>query len=252
MSHTNKEADNPPLPEWWVAYLWQSERKLFVLSGLCKVVWGACSLASAFYFVQSLIAASDLNTGIGICFGYLAVSILLSLSSQFLGLFSGQMGSRAKARLAALVAEHALLHAVTSQSSQSLALTLASSDAHMVFDGALAFHFLWAAPVEAIVINGLLISLAKDSGWIASGIVVVTVVVLYAVSMIMTRIRGRFNIIQAKQVSLFFEVLQNMRPFRFYGWDSFFLDRLHKLTDQMVPMLMRLALYAPTPLTPGI
>jgi len=216
MSHTSKEADNPPLPEWWVAYLWQSERKLFVLSGLCKVVWGACSLASAFYFVQSLIAASNLNLGIGICFGYLAVSILLSLSSQFLGLFSGQMGSRAKARLAALVAEHALLHAVTSQSSQSLALTLASSDAHMVFDGALAFHFLWAAPVEAIVINGLLISLAKDSGWIASGIVVVTVVVLYAVSMVMTRIRGRFNIIQAKQLSLFFEVLQNMRPFRFY------------------------------------
>ena len=86
----------------------------------------------------------------------------------------------------------------------------------VVFDGALAFHFLWAAPVEAIVINGLLISLAKDSGWIASGIVVVTVVALYAVSMVMTRIRGRFNIIQAKQVSLFFEVLQNMRPFRFY------------------------------------
>ena len=48
-----------------------------------------------------------MNTGIGIGFSYLAVSVLLSLSSQFLGLFSGQMGSRAKARLAALVAEHA-------------------------------------------------------------------------------------------------------------------------------------------------
>ena len=102
------------MPEWWVLYLLQSERRLFILSGLSKILWSACALSCAFYFVRTLVANKNVDFGIGICFAYLAVSILLSVSSQFLGLFSGQLGSRVKARLAALVAEHALLHAVTS------------------------------------------------------------------------------------------------------------------------------------------
>jgi len=237
------------MPEWWVLYLLRSERKLFLLSGLSKIVWSACALSCAFYFVQTLVATTDINFGIGVCFAYLAVSTLLSAAAQFLGLFSGQLGSRVKARLAALVAEHALLHAVTSQSSQSLALTLASSDAHLVYDGALAIHYLWAAPVEAIVIIGLLIYLSQDSGWIAAGIVTVILITLYSFSVIMTRIRARFNEVQNKQVSLFFEVLQNMRPFRFYGWDAFFLSKLNKLSDEMAPLLMKLGIFKSLNLT---
>ena len=231
------------MPEWWVLYLLQSERRLFILSGLSKILWSACALSCAFYFVQALVATTNVNDGVGICFAYLAVAILLSAASQFLGLFSGQLGSRVKARLAALVAEHALLHAVTSQSSQALALTLASSDAHLVYDGAMAIHYLWAAPVEAIVITALLIYLSGNSGWIAAGIISFIVITMYILSAIMTRIRGRFNDVQSKQVSLFFEVLQNMRPFRFYGWDAFFLGRLNKLSEEMAPLLIQLGIF---------
>ena len=234
-----------PLPEWWVSYLLQSEARLFILSGLSKVLWSACALTCAFFFVTELVnnRNEDVGRGIGICFAYLFVAIVLSAASQFLGLYSGQLGSRVKARLAALVAEHALLHAVTSQSSQALALTLSSSDAHLVYDGAMAFHYLWAAPVESIVITALLIVTAGDSGWIAAGICSVIVITMYTLSIIMTRIRGRFNAVQSKQVSLFFEVLQNMRPFRFYGWDAFFLDKLNKLTDEMAPLLVQLGIF---------
>jgi ABC-type multidrug transport system fused ATPase/permease subunit len=193
--------------------------------------------------VRTLTATTDVNFGIGLCFAYLAVAIILSAASQCLGLFSGQLGSRVKARLAALVAEHALLHAVTSQSSQALALTLASSDAHLVYDGAMAFHYLWAAPVEAVIIIALLIYLADDSGWIAAGIVFFIVTTMYILSIVMTRIRGRFNAVQSKQVTLFFEVLQNMRPFRFYGWDAYFLLKLNKLTDEMAPLLLQLGVF---------
>ena len=233
------------MPEWWVTYLLQSEPRLFILSGLSKLLWSACALTCAFYFVRELVENNVENVGYGIviCFAYLVVACILSAASQFLGLFSGQLGSRVKARLAALVAEHALLHAVTSQSSQALALTLSSSDAHLVYDGAMAFHYLWAAPVEAIVITALLIVTAKDSAWIAAGIISFIVITMYALSVIMTRIRGRFNAIQSKQVTLFFEVLQNMRPFRFYGWDAFFLGKLNKLTDEMAPLLMQLGYF---------
>ena len=146
-SQVDHNAERQPLPQWWVSYLLKTERRLFILSALAKILWSACALSCAFYFVRTLVATNDVEFGIGICIGYLAVSILLSISAQFLGLYSGQLGSRVKARLAALVAEHALLHAVTSQSSQALALTLASSDAHLVYDGAMTFHNLWAAPV---------------------------------------------------------------------------------------------------------
>jgi ABC-type multidrug transport system fused ATPase/permease subunit len=242
-SQVDHNAERQPLPQWWVSYLLQTERRLFILSALAKILWSACALSCAFYFVRTLVATNDVDFGIGICVGYLAVSILLSISAQFLGLYSGQLGSRVKARLAALVAEHALLHAVTSQSSQALALTLSSSDAHLVYDGAMTFHNLWAAPVESIVIIGLLIFLSGDSGWIAAGICSVIVITMYTLSIIMTRIRGRFNAVQSKQVSLFFEVLQNMRPFRFYGWDAFFLDKLNKLTDEMAPLLVQLGIF---------
>ena len=243
MNQPNLEAEQQSLPKWWVSYLLQSERRLFILSAFAKILWSACALSCAFYFVRTLVATTNVNFGIGICVAYLAVSILLSVSAQFLGLFSGQLGSRVKARLAALVAEHALLHAVTSQSSQALALTLASSDAHLVYDGAMAIHYLWAAPVEAIVITTLLIYLSGDSGWIAAGIVSFIIITMYTLSAIMTRIRGRFNDVQSKQVSLFFEVLQNMRPFRFYGWDAFFLGRLNKLSDEMAPLLIQLGIF---------
>jgi ABC-type multidrug transport system fused ATPase/permease subunit len=242
-SPVERESEREPLPEWWVAYLLKSEPRLFILSAFTKVLWSACALTCAFYFVRTLVATTDINFGVGICIAYLVVSMMLSISAQFLGLFSGQLGSRAKARLAALVAEHALLHAVTSQTSQALALTLSSSDAHLVYDGAMTFHNLWAAPVEAIVIIGLLIFLSGDSGWIAAGIVTFVVITMYILSVIMTRIRGRFNAIQSKQVTLFFEVLQNMRPFRFYGWDEFFLGKLNKLTDEMAPLLVQLGYF---------
>jgi ABC-type multidrug transport system fused ATPase/permease subunit len=231
------------LPKWWVAYLLRSEGKLFLLSALCKLLWSASALSCAYYFVQTLVGTRDVTFGVYMCFAYLAVMIALSFFAQYLGYLSGQLGSRVKARLAALVAQHALLHAAATERNQSLALTLASSDAHLVFDGAVMFHYLWGAPVEAAAIFALLVDFSRDGGLICAGVASVTILILYILSAIMTRIRGRFNAIQSEQVTMFFEVLQNVRSFRFYGWDTLFLHKLNKLTNQMEKFLMRLALF---------
>jgi ABC-type multidrug transport system fused ATPase/permease subunit len=236
-------AERRPLPKWWVVYLLRSEAKLFIVSALCKLLWSASALSCAYYFVQTLVGTSDITYGLYICFAYLAVMIALSFFAQYLGFLSGQLGSRVKARLAALVAEHALLHAAATKGNQSLALTIASSDAHLVCDGAVMFHYLWVAPVEVTAIVALLVDFSRDGGLICAGVASATVLILYVLSAIMSRIRGRFNAVQSEQVTMFFEVLQNVRSFRFYGWDALFLRKLHALTDQMEAFLMRLAMF---------
>jgi ABC-type multidrug transport system fused ATPase/permease subunit len=230
------------LPEWWVSYLLRSEGKLFLLSALCKLLWSASALSCAYYFVQNLVATRDIKIGLSLCFAYLAAMIALSFFAQCLGFLSGQLGSRVKARLAALVAEHALLHAAASKTNQSLALTLASSEAHLVCDGAAMFHYLWAAPVEAVAIIALLVDFSNYGGWICAAVASASILTLYALSVVMTRIRARFNAARSQQVVLFFEVLQNVRSFRFYGWDAFFLRKLHGLTGQMESLLAQLGM----------
>jgi ABC-type multidrug transport system fused ATPase/permease subunit len=242
-SKSRSELQPQPLPVWWVSYLVRTEFRLFLQSAVCKLMWSASALSCAYYFVQTLVATRDVTFGLSICFAYLAVMIVLSFFAQYLGYLSGQLGSRAKARLAALVAEHALLHAAASEKNLSMALTLASSDAHLVCDGAVMIHYLWAAPVEATAIVALLINFSRDGGWICAGVALATILILYTLSLIMTRIRGRFNAVQSEQVSLFFEVLQNIRSFRFYGWDAVFLRKLHSLTDRMEMFLLQLGSY---------
>ena len=46
--------------------------------------------------------------------------------------------------------------------------------------------------------------------------------------------------IHDKQVSVFCEMLVNIRSFRYYGWDDFFLARLHAMTDSLVPAQQKL------------
>jgi hypothetical protein len=142
------------LPKSWARYLWSSERRLFLLAGLSKVIYsagliGVTMLVRAgpdpkcnFVTVSQVLALQRVPRGsyseaLRFCFGFLGIASALQLAAQGNSHFSAQLSGKIKARLAARISEHAILRASPAAEERALALVLASSDAHQVCEGAM-------------------------------------------------------------------------------------------------------------------
>ena len=234
--------DKSGLPTTWFGYLWKIEPKLFLASAFVQLAWSSCTILAAYYFVNEMTANRNSKTfnqqrGLELCLGYLGTITAIAITYQLKNLWVGQMGANIKSRLSARVAEHALLRGSTSSADKSLALVLASQDAHNICEGAKCVWQLPAAIAEGIVIVALVIWRAGSiSGGITAGLLIAGFIALFSMSLYMTALKQELSVVQDKQVSLFYEVLANIRPFRFYGWDRFFLNRLNTLTDALIPI----------------
>ena len=231
------QVDKSGLPETWFGYLWKIEPKLCLASAFMQLSWSSCAILAAYYFVNQMTANKDQQRGLELCFGYLGTIISIAVSHQLKNLWVGQMGANIKSRLSARVAEHALLRGSTTAADKSLALVLASQDAHNICEGAKCVWQLPAAIAEGIVIVALVTyASGSTSGGIAAGLLIAGFIALFSMSSKMTSLKRELNMVQDKQVSLFYEVIANIRPFRFYGWDLFFLNRLNEMTDALIPI----------------
>jgi ATP-binding cassette, subfamily C (CFTR/MRP), member 1 len=231
------------LPSSWFQYIWQIEPKLFLCSAIAQLAWSSFTITAAYYFVNEMTRNKDQLRGLELCFGFLGTIIAISVSFQLKTLWVGQMGGSVKNRLAAKVAEHAVLRGSTSASDKAAALVLASQDAHNICEGAKCVWQLPASICEGVVIVALVI---KESGSLAGGVAAAILIAgflaLFFMSIKMTSLKHDLNQVQDKQVSVFYEVLANIRPFRFYGWDSFFLQRLDQLTEDLIPIQSKIVL----------
>lgn len=235
--HGVQSASKHGLPSSWFLYIWRHEPKLFILSALMQFAWSACTITAAYYFVNEMTKNLDPVRGLELCFGYLGTIIAISVTYQLKSLWVNKMGASIKNRLAAKVAEHALVRASTSAADKSAALVLASQDAHNICEGVKCVWQLPAAISEGAVIIALVIHTSGSlAGGIAAALLVVGFVALFSMSLRMTSLKKELNMVQDKQVSMFYEVLANIRPFRLYGWDKFFLSRLDKLTEALIPV----------------
>jgi ABC-type multidrug transport system fused ATPase/permease subunit len=165
------------------------------------------------------------------------------LSSQGNSYFAGQLAGRVKARLAALVTEHTILRASPEASERAHALTLASSDAHLVCEGALSIHELWLAPINILTVVLLLIQRSgfnEPWGYIGGGMCVAVLLVMSRISVLLVKARKAVSQAEGEQVAVFVEVLENIRTLRFYGWDTYMLQKLHTMTDAMASLQQRL------------
>jgi ABC-type multidrug transport system fused ATPase/permease subunit len=140
------------------------------------------------------------------------------------------------------VAEHALLAVPACAADKSLALVLASQDSNTICEGAKRLWQLPAALFESITITALIIwASGALAGGVTAAIVVTGFAFLYWVSSQMNTLKDGIRRVQDKQVSLFCEILGNIRSFRYYGWDDFFLTKLHGMTDSLQPAQHKLA-----------
>jgi len=242
-SQAQREAkvNNSDLPQTWLGFLWQNEPVLLVASAFMQLSWSSCIILGAYYFVNEMNRNRDQEKGLQLCLGYLGTIVSIVISYQYKELWVGKMGASVKARLSARVAEHALLRGPTSAADKSLALVLASQDSHNICEGAKNVWQLPAAIFEGITITALVIYTAGAlAGGITAALLVAGFVFLFCMSWKMNALKHDVSLIHDKQVSVFCEVLANIRSFRYYGWDDFFLARLHAMTDSLVPAQQKL------------
>lgn len=241
--HHEAVAIKSDLPAAWFGFLWKNEPLLLALSGFAQLFWSSFIILGAYYFVSEMNRNRDQQRGLELCFLYLGTILVIVLSYQFKELWVGKMGASIKKVMSARVAEHALLHADVSAAEKSLALVLASQDSHNICEGAKNVWQLPAALSEGTVITALVINTAGAlAGGVTAGILVAGFVFLFAMSRKMNALKHDVSQIQDKQASLFCEVLANIRSFRFYGWDAFFLEKLDRMTDELVPAQRKLVL----------
>jgi ABC-type transport system involved in cytochrome bd biosynthesis fused ATPase/permease subunit len=104
-------------------------------------------------------------------------------------------------------------------------------------------HELWVAPLNIFVVVGILISQVGPSsiyGYIGGSMCMLVLVAMSFISVGLVKARKAVSEVEAKQTSLFCEVLENIRTLRFYGWDTFMLQKLHAMTDAMEPLRRKL------------
>lgn len=232
------------LPQSWVAYLIQSERRLFILAAVSKAVYSA-GLIGITMLVLTLqaVPAGNFSEALQYCLLFLAVACVFQFGAQGNSYFSGQLSGRVKARLAALISEHAILRASPEAAERAMALTLASTDAHQVCEGAMVVHDLWLSPLNILTVVGILVQNAgyrTEYGYIGGAMCVCVLLAMSYVSVLLVRARKAVSAVESKQVSVFVEVLENIRTLRFYGWDSYMLQKLNNMTDSMMPLRRKL------------
>ena len=239
MSKAKERDGADPLPENWVRYAYQSETRFFVLAATCKFLWSGFLIGLTVLNLEIYRSSGD--DTLKYVFGYMGAGLAYCLSGECQTYFSALLGSRLKARLAARVAEHAILRGSPDSSERSLALSLASSDAQSVCQGALTLFDLCISPfwfVVVVLILALRVNL--KFGMIGAAMAVCVLTWMALISVLLTRAKKEINAAESKQISTFVESLENVRTLRFYGWDTYMLKKLHKMTDDMLPMRQRL------------
>ena len=152
-------------------------------------------------------------------------------------------------RLVARIAEHAILNGSPDASERAHALSLTSSDTQSVWQGLITFFDLAIAPfwfALVVVLLGRytsdLMSFNQMLQFCAIGAFLAFIfggLILY-ISILLTRAKKAINSAESKQISTFVECLENIRTLRFYGWDNYMLQKLHRMTDDMLPLRQRL------------
>ncbi|KAK7002404.1 oligomycin resistance ATP-dependent permease YOR1 [Favolaschia claudopus] len=107
--------------------------------------------------------------------------------------------------------------------------TMISSDAEKFDLLSYLFHYLWIAPIQLILVIGLLIKTIGVSALVGFGLLIVIAPPQSILVKIMFDQRAKGVKITDARVRLITEVLQGIRLIKFYGWESFYVDRIQEM-----------------------
>lgn len=243
-SKSRRQLPADPLPSNFVRYAYQSETRLFLQAAAGKALWSMCVIGINAVLLE-VTGSKDDRKRFSFILAFLGVCLVYVCADIACNYYSALLGSRVMSRLAARIAEHAILNGSPEASDRSLALALTSSDAQSVCQGLITFFDLAIAPFWFAFVCCLLgyyssplmtFNQMLQFCAIAAFLAVVFGGLMMFISVLLTRAKKAINAAESKQVSIFVECLENIRTFRFYGWDSYMLQKLHRMTDEMLPL----------------
>ncbi|KAI9745398.1 MAG: hypothetical protein M1818_000932 [Claussenomyces sp. TS43310] len=91
------------------------------------------------------------------------------------------------------------------------------------------FHFIWTSPIQIVLTVALLVYKLGYSALAGIAIPVFGLAGLTHVMKLLTAIRARIKQFTDQRVTLTQEMLQGIRFVKYFGWESFFLDRLEAI-----------------------
>jgi ABC-type multidrug transport system fused ATPase/permease subunit len=243
-----RELANADLPSNFVYYAIQSESRFFWLAAAGKLLW-SCGIIGINVCLLEITTETKKDTRFQYVMYYTGVALAYAGADILSNYYTAILGSRVMSRLTARIAEHAILKGAPDASERALALSLASRDTQAVWQGLITLFDLAIAPIwfgTVVVLLGIYASRSMPSDKVVQfcaigACLAISILALMAgISILLTRAKKDINCAESKQVSTFVECLENIRTLRFYGWDNYMLQKLHRMSDEMLPLRLKL------------
>ncbi|KAF8946123.1 Multidrug resistance-associated protein 1 [Haplosporangium gracile] len=205
----------------------------YILIGVWKLIWAACTWAGAYYFlrvsIEFLEKAMPTRTGHLYAMGLLLTSLGSSIAIHQLYGQCTALGIQVKASISVLIYRKALVLARIRGGAGEI-INIISTDVARIVDAVTNFHFLWSAMVETILILALAF---PTVGWAAALTAVILVLVVLPVQIYLGRLTSNIQIEQTavttERVHLMSEILTAIKLIKFYAWEAPFQEQVNQV-----------------------
>ncbi|KAF9117765.1 Multidrug resistance-associated protein 1, partial [Mortierella sp. 14UC] len=215
----------------------------YILIGLWKLIWAACTWAGAYYFlrvsIEFLEKEMPTRTGHLYAMGLLLTSLGSSIAIHQLYGQCTALGVQVKASISVLIYRKALVLARIRGGAGEI-INIMSTDVARIVEAVTNFHFLWSAMVETILILALAF---PTVGWAAALTAVVLVLVVLPVQVYLGRLTSNIQIeqtaITTERVHLMSEILTAIKLIKFYAWEAPFQEQINQVRARELALFKR-------------
>ncbi|KFH71738.1 hypothetical protein MVEG_02033 [Podila verticillata NRRL 6337] len=208
----------------------------YILIGLWKLIWAACTWTGAYYFLRVSIEFLEQNmparTGQLYAMGLLLTSFGSSIAIH-------QLQALVKASISVLVYRKALVLARIRGGAGEI-INIISTDVARIVEAVTNFHFLWSALVETVLILALAF---PTVGWEAALTAVCLVLLVLPLQVYLGSLTSKIQIEQTKitteRVHLMSEILTAIKLIKFYAWEAPFQQQVHDVRARELHLFRR-------------
>ncbi|KAG9324786.1 hypothetical protein KVV02_004659 [Mortierella alpina] len=215
----------------------------YILIGLWKLAWAACTWAGAYYFLRVSIEFLEQNlparTGQLYAMGLLLTSLGSSIAIHQLYGQCTALGIQVKASISVLIYRKALVLSRIRGGAGEI-INIISTDVARIVDAVTNFHFLWSALVESLLILALAF---PTVGWASALTAVALVVTVLPVQVYLGRVTSNIQIeqtiITTQRVHLMSEILTAIKLIKFYAWEAPFQAQIDEVRAKELHLFKR-------------
>ncbi|KAF9933544.1 Multidrug resistance-associated protein 1 [Linnemannia zychae] len=205
----------------------------YILIGVWKLVWAACTWAGAYYFLRQSIEFLEKNlsakTGHLYAMGLALTSFGSTIAIHQLYGQCAALGIQVKASISVLIYRKALVLARIRGGAGEI-INIMSTDIARIVDAVTNFHFLWSAMVETTLILGLAF---PTVGWPAALTALALVLFVLPIQVYLGRLTSNIQIEQTsvttERVHLMSEILTAIKLIKFYAWEVPFQEQVNQV-----------------------